>query len=160
MGESYDYTEEYILKNGTNFDNLWFSSSTDEILDAPEDEGGLPFSGLAYEYHSNKNLAYYCFYSSGFQHGLNREFYKSGLLKKEETYIHGFLFGKSTAWYENGQILSISEMELSIPLSYQKWDAAGKLVKSEKLEENPDLFNLELLLTRRERFHMMNKDSF
>ncbi|MFC8684473.1 hypothetical protein [Brevibacillus porteri] len=43
------HTAEYIIKNGVDFEKLGFSSYSDEILDNPEDEGGNPFTGLAYE---------------------------------------------------------------------------------------------------------------
>lgn len=154
MEKTNKYSEQYILSNGTNFDDLWFASETDEILDGPEDQGGKPFTGIAYEVDSNNKMVYYTFYKNGFQHGLNCEFYKNGNLKKEETYIHGLICGKSVSWYENGKVRSISEMELSIPITYQEWDESGNLIKNEKLEMSTDNFKYEMLLDRRERFRL------
>jgi len=36
------------------------------VLDNPEDEGGKPFTGLAYELFTNGNLMYYTNYMKGF----------------------------------------------------------------------------------------------
>ncbi|NOG28846.1 hypothetical protein SAMN02787081_02317 [Lysinibacillus fusiformis] len=37
-----------------------------KVLDNPEDEGGKPFTGLAYELFTNGNLMYYTNYMKGF----------------------------------------------------------------------------------------------
>lgn len=34
------YTIEEIISNGVDFEELWYSSTSDEILDNAEDEGG------------------------------------------------------------------------------------------------------------------------
>lgn len=141
------YTLDYIKKNGVDFEDLWFSSTSDEILDNPEDEGGTPFIGLTYELYDNGQLQYYSFYKDGFKHGLLREFYNTGERKSEEIMHYGQTKGKRTQWYENGQLKSVSEHELGVELSYQEWDIKHNLIKSSELQETSEIY--DYLLTQR-----------
>ncbi|MCY7870495.1 toxin-antitoxin system YwqK family antitoxin [Bacillus spizizenii] len=150
MEENNKYTKDFVLKNGVNFDDLWFTSYSDEILDNPEDEGGKPFTGLAFELFENGNLMYFCFYKDGLAHGLNREFYKSGKIKCEEYFKYGLVNGKSVCWHENGNIKSTSEVELSVKLNYKEWDENGKLLIAKELEQDKENAQYVTLLKRRE----------
>ncbi|MFC7395550.1 toxin-antitoxin system YwqK family antitoxin [Scopulibacillus cellulosilyticus] len=144
------YSKEYVLKNGIDFENLWFSSYSDEILDNPEDEGGEPFTGLTYELYDNGELIYFCFYKDGLAHGLKREFYKSGNIKCEKPMKYGLINGKSFSWYENGNIESMIEYELSIPICQKKWDENGTLIFKKEIKEDKSDDNYAILLKRRE----------
>ncbi|MBD8498789.1 toxin-antitoxin system YwqK family antitoxin [Paenibacillus arenosi] len=127
------YTLEYIRNNGSDFEDLWFTSCSDEIIDNPEDEGGKPFTGLTYELYENGCLRYFCFYKNGFKEGMFREYYRSGKLKSEEVMKYGQTIGKRTIWYESGKIKSVSEHEQGIELSYNEWDEFNKLILSRQL---------------------------
>ncbi|WP_339178553.1 toxin-antitoxin system YwqK family antitoxin [Bacillus sp. FSL R5-0560] len=150
MEENDKYTKDFVIKNGVNFDDLWYTSYSDEILDNPEDEGGKPFTGLAYELFENGSLMYFCHYKDGLAHGLNREFYKSGNIKCEEHLKYGLVNGKSVCWHENGNIKSISEVELSVNLVYKEWDENGKLLNEKILEQDKNNAQYVTLLKRRE----------
>jgi len=126
--------KDYVLKNGIDFEEgLWFTSVSDQVIDAPENEGGKPFNGLAYEFYPNGNLAYYCYYENGLSHGDFVEFYDDGNIKSKQYMRHGQTKGKREKWYANGQLKSIAEYELGICLSYKEWDLNGSLI-NEQLE--------------------------
>ncbi|RNB61505.1 toxin-antitoxin system YwqK family antitoxin [Brevibacillus gelatini] len=150
------YTIEEIISNGVDFEDLWYSSTSDEILDNAEDEGGKPFNGIAYELYGDGRLRYFCFYKNGFQHGLFQEFYENGEKKSEQIMRHGQTKGKKTSWYRNGKIKSLGEYENGVELSYNEWDENGNLIVSRKLSENSD--NFKLLLSRRELHRKMGRE--
>ena len=54
-----------------------------------EDEGGKPFTGLAYELYENGNLAYYCYYKNGFKEGNYVKFHHNGKVKSIDYMIKG-----------------------------------------------------------------------
>jgi antitoxin component YwqK of YwqJK toxin-antitoxin module len=101
----YSYlSKQYVCEHGTDFDEkLWFTSYSDEVLDNPEDEGGKPFTGLAYELHDNGNLGYYCYYKNGFAEGNYVEFYPNGNIKSECYMVRGQVRGTEKVWYESGE---------------------------------------------------------
>lgn len=127
------YTKEYVIANGVNFEHLWYSSCSDEILDNAEDEGGKPFTGLTYELYDNGNLIYYSFYKDGFSHGDEMWFYRSGNIKRIEYKKYGRVRGKDEIWYESGKVKSLAEYEFGVCLNYKEWDEDGKLI-NEKIE--------------------------
>lgn len=142
------YTKEYVYEHGIDFEDLWFTSYSDEILDNAEDEGGKPFTGLAYEKYDNGELNYFSFYEDGMAHGLQREFYSNGHLKTEEYMKYGQLHGESKSWYENGNIRSVTMYEHSIALEKREWDSSGNLILEIKLERTDDHYTI--LESRRE----------
>lgn len=149
------YTKEYIINKGINFEELWFSSTSDEILDSPEDEGGKPYTGLTYELYDNGIIRYFSIYQNGFKHGLLREFHKNGNVKSEEIMRYGQTRGKRTVWNENGQVRSIGEYELGIELSYKEWDNEENLVESRILQESDD--NHKYLISQREFYKKLGR---
>lgn len=148
--EDVNYTHETIKNMGVNFEDLWYSFDGDIILDNPEDDGGKPFSGIAYELHNNGKLAYFCFYKNGLKHGVYKSFYESGKIKCHQFMQYGFVSGKSESFFESGNIKSICNSELGIKLSYKEWDENGSLIINEEL--STDSSNYKLLLSRGEEF--------
>jgi len=142
------YTISYIIKNGTNFEDLWFSSTSDEVLDDAEDEGGQPFTGIAYEMYDTKNIVYFCHYKSGFKHGPYRQFYESGNLKSEEIMEYGQTKSFRKIWFEDGKLQSLGEYEYGIELSYREWNPERQLIASKDIDKDGDMY--ELLTVRRE----------
>lgn len=123
-------SKEYVIANGTNFDEeLWFTSYSDEVLDNPEDENGKPFTGLAYELYDNGNLIYYTYYVRGFIEGELVEFYKNGNLKSVKVLIHGQSNGTERVWYESGDIKFEGEYKFGVALQYTEWDTKGCIIK-------------------------------
>lgn len=144
-----NYSLEEIIDEGVDFGDLWYSSSSDEVLDNAEDENGSPFNGIAYETYANGMLRYFSIYKNGFQHGLTHEFYESGKTKSKQLMERGQIIGKKISWNENGEIKSIGEYENGIELNYQEWDENGNLAVSRVLSEISD--NYKLLNLRREQ---------
>ena len=145
-----NYTTEYIKSVGVDFNCLSYSYDGNFILDNPEDEGGKPFSGVAYELYQNGNLAYYCFYQNGLSHGVYRSFYENGNVKCQQMMQYGMVFGKMECFYENGMMKSSSNNEQGVQLSYKEWDNQGKLIVETELK--PGDSNYEIFLRRREDY--------
>ncbi|AWQ14959.1 toxin-antitoxin system YwqK family antitoxin [Bacillus velezensis] len=143
---------EYDMKNikeiGVDFEDLWFSSVSDEILDNPEDENGQPFTGLAYELYPNGQIIYFTKYKNGLAHGLTSEFYENGNKKSEKEYRYGQLHGKSIIWFENGRKKSEQQYEHSILICEKSWDEEGNLLNQYELDTSSPHF--EILESRRE----------
>ncbi|MFY0760721.1 toxin-antitoxin system YwqK family antitoxin [Metabacillus dongyingensis] len=156
MGKNNVYSKKYILKNGVDFENLWFTSNSDEILDNAEDEGGKPFNGIAYELKGNGILDYYCFYKDGMAHGNKIEFYSDEQVKCEKYYKYGQLFGESICWHENGSIMSKIIYEHSIILEQEEWDESGNLILHKKL--NQDDAHFQILNSRRELHQRLGRE--
>ncbi|WP_371367096.1 Putative antitoxin YwqK [Sporomusa rhizae] len=127
------HKKEYVIANGVDFEDLWFSSKSDEVLDNAEDDEGKPFTGLSYELYDNGMLTHYCYFVDGFKHGDYIEFYKNGNIKSRQYMKYGTIRGKEETWYESGEIKSVAEYEFGICLSCKEWDKKGDLI-FEKLE--------------------------
>ena len=153
--ENNTYDLKYVIENGINFEDLWYSSSSDEVLDSAEDEGGKPFTGLTYELYDNGKLVYYCFYKYGFEDGDYLEFYKNGNIKSKQYMKYGRIRGKEEIWYESGKTKSIAEYEFGVCLNRKEWDEDGKLV-NEKLE--PTENEKKLLLREKEWNKELGRD--
>lgn len=102
---------------------------SDRILDAQEDMGGKPFSGLTYELYGNGNLMYYCFYKDRFEDGEYIEFYENGNLENKQNMSLGRITGREEIWFQNGELKSVDEYELGICLNLKEWDIDGNLIK-------------------------------
>lgn len=97
-------SEQYVVEHGTDFEEkLWFTSYSDEVLDNPEDEGGSPFNGLAYELYENGDLAYYSYYKDGFLEGDFVRFHHNGNVKSLDYMIKGQTRGLRVMWYDSGE---------------------------------------------------------
>ena len=122
-------SKKYVLENGINFDEeLWFTSSSDEVLDKPEEKNGKPFTGLAYELHDNGTLAYYCYYRDGFKEGNYVKFYQSGKVKTTDYMIKGQTRGIRKKWYECEVLKYEGEFKFGICLHYTEWDKHGDVI--------------------------------
>lgn len=129
--------KEYVLAHGVDFEELSGEYCSDRILDKPEDEGGKPFTGLAYELYNNNELAYYCFYKDGFDHGDFVEFYENGNIESVQYMEYGRISGKEETWFESGKLKSVGEYAYGICLSLKEWSEEGFLIE-EKLEPTED----------------------
>ena len=130
-------TKEYVLNNGVDFEGLWNEYCSDRILDKPENEGGKPFTGLAYELYKNNELNYYCFYKEGFEHGDYVEFYENGNIQSVQYMKYGSIVGKEETWFKSGMLKSVAEYESGVCLNLKEWNEKGVLIK-EKLEPTED----------------------
>ncbi|MEI2463257.1 toxin-antitoxin system YwqK family antitoxin [Niallia taxi] len=141
--------KEYVLTHGVDFDEaLWFTSYSDEVLDNPEDEGGKPFTGLAYEVFDNGNLAYYCHYENGFAEGPNVKFYKNGIVKSIEYMIKGQTRGKRKVWHENGKLKYEGELKYGVCLKYSEWDNQGNLIGQKSSPAKDEIEYINRLTSR------------
>ncbi|MCM3569787.1 hypothetical protein [Neobacillus mesonae] len=134
-------SKDEVLINGVNFDEkLWFTSYSDEVIDNPEDKGGKPFSGLAFELYDNGNLAYYGYYRNGLKEGPFVEFYPSGKIKGYRIMDGGTVKGKEIMWFENGQKAYEGESRVGRRLTYTKWNETGEIIEQ---KTEPTKFDLE-----------------
>lgn len=136
-------TKEYVLEHGTDFDEeLWFTSYSDEVIDNPEDEGGKPFTGLAYELYDNGNLVYYCYYNNGFSEGDYVEFYPSGTIKSKCYMVRGQIYGTEHIWYDAGGKKYEGEYKYGVCLTYTEWDRQGIIIKQKTEPTESDLIKI------------------
>ncbi|WP_298845018.1 toxin-antitoxin system YwqK family antitoxin [Clostridium sp.] len=135
--------KKYVIENGIDFDNLWGEYCSDRILDNPADEGGNPFTGLSYELYNNGQLIYYSFYREGFPNGDYANFYKNNNIKSRQYMEYGRITGKKEVWFENGNLKSVGEYELSFCLKLKEWDCEGKLIKEQLAPTEEDINSLK-----------------
>lgn len=130
-------SSEYVLKKGIPYDLLtdeyyWENGVNhyERMFDKPMDDGGKPFSGIAYELYPEGNIRGYIEYKEGYQYGDDVTFYPSGKLwrysryTKTENYIY--------EWYENGVISFIKQNHRKDAPQYyrtREYDENGSLLK-------------------------------
>lgn len=136
-------SKEYVFEHGIDFDEgLWFTSYSDEVLDNPEEEGGKPFTGLAYELHDNGNIAYYCYYQNGFKKGYYIKFHYNGKVKSTDNMIKGQTRGIRKIWYESEELKFEGEFKFGVCLKYIEWDKQGNIIGQ---KNTPTKDELELI---------------
>lgn len=136
-------SKEYVLNHGIDFDEeLWFTSYSDEVLDNPEDEGGKPFTGLAYELFDNGNIAYYCYYKNGFKEGDYIKFHNNGKVKSTDYMVEGQTRGIRKIWYESEELKFVGEYKFGICLKYTEWDKQGNIIG---IKDTPTKDEVELI---------------
>ncbi len=118
-----------VLKNGVNFENLAYEYEDygDMILDDYAENGGQPFTGLAYELHDNDNLAYYCVYKDGFPDGDYVEFYSTGTIQSVSKMRRGRCI-EEEKWHQNGKLEGRGKYECGICISCEQWNENGELI--------------------------------
>ena len=83
------FSVKYIKEHGVSFKKLCSESYIDEkgvhhydrMFDKPLDNGGVPFSGVAYKVSDNRRYIGYKEYKDGYQHGADVEYSLLGKLK-------------------------------------------------------------------------------
>ncbi len=148
-------TKEYVLNNGVDFEELWNEYCSDRILDKPENEGGKPFTGLAYELYNNNELNYYCFYKDGFEHGDYVEFYENGNIQSAQYMKYGSIVGKEETWFKSGMLKSVAEYEYGVCLNLKEWNEKGVLIK-EKLEPTED--DLKIINSQKDWYKSIGRE--
>ncbi|MEK4536284.1 hypothetical protein NST21_13245 [Peribacillus sp. FSL K6-1552] len=137
-------SEQYVVEHGTDFEEkLWFTSYSDEVLDNPEDEGGSPFNGLAYELYENGDLAYYSYYKDGFLEGDFVRFHHNGNVKSLDYMIKGQTRGLRVMWYDSGEKKYDGEYNFGICLRYTEWDMQGNVTRQKAFPTEGELKRLE-----------------
>lgn len=133
-------SEQYVVEHGTDFEEkLWFTSYSDEVLDNPEDEGGSPFNGLAYELYENGDLAYYSYYKDGFLEGDFVRFHHNGNVKSLDYMIKGQTRGLRVMWYDSGEKKYDGEYNFGICLRYTEWDMQGNVTRQKAFPTEGEL---------------------
>lgn len=128
---------EYILEHGILVEELvdeyYYDDNGvyhyEQMFDKPKDEGGKPFSGLAYELR-NGILVGYTEYKDGYQNGDNVTYYLSGTLRRYSRYTdtENYIY----EWYENGTLSYIKHNHRKDNPQYyrtKEFDESGKLLK-------------------------------
>lgn len=98
---------------------------------------GVPFSGIAYEISPQGTLWCEQIYNDGTLNGLSQDWHLNGQLKSQTEYKWNRVHGRDQGWYENGRPEYDSYYELGIMLREHRWNEAGVLQKSYRVEDNP-----------------------
>lgn len=98
---------------------------------------GVPFSGIAYEISPQGTLWCEQTYDDGTLNGLSQDWHLNGQLKSQTEYKWNRVHGRDQGWYENGRPEYDSYYELGIMLREHRWNEAGVLQKSYRVEDNP-----------------------
>lgn len=107
-----------------------------------------PFTGVAYEYHSDDTVASEAHYVNGYVDGTLKGWYPSGHIRYEYNLKQGAAHGLARDWYENGQLSREALGELGITVHEKKWNEKGELEMEFELKESDPLY--KTLLSRRE----------
>ena len=118
----------------------------DEELDFLDDMTcvyqGSPFTGISCEYWPSGKLRCEISYIEGVQEGQAIEWYESGPKKGESEHHNNNFHGCSREWYENGQLKSEDYYEYSIELSHKAWSQDGTLLEAREIEEGSSSYHL------------------
>ncbi len=130
-------SSEYVLKKGIPYDLLtdeyyWENGVNhyERMFDKPRDNGGKPFSGIAYELYPEGNIRGYTEYNEGYQYGDDVTFYPSGRLQRYSRYTNteNYIY----EWYENGTVSFIKQNNRKdVPHYYRnkEYDENGSIIK-------------------------------
>lgn len=110
---------------------------------------GVPFSGVTFRNYPNGSCEFEFTYLDGFRDGPQREFFENEEVKEEWIAQRGAAIGEVRKWHENGQLKSLGNYEFGVELSYDEWDATGKLVESRRIDKDSEL--MKYVETMRER---------
>lgn len=119
--------ESIVLQNGIHFETLEFEAYSDRVLDKCEEDGGKPFTGLAYERFKNGKISYYCYYADGFLEGDFVRFYEDGTICSISRMKRGQAVEKAE-WHKNGKLKLEETCSYGIRISCKKWDEEGNIV--------------------------------
>ncbi len=109
-------------------------------LDYPGGDGlyhheGEPFTGVSYTTYPTGELEYEAEWRHGAEWGFQRKYAPGGTLIEAGEYRAGFREGVWRTWHADGRLASEEVCELGAVLTRRRWDAAGNLVETYRLEE-------------------------
>lgn len=129
---------EYILDHGVSgeelIDEYYYDDNGvyhyEQMFDKPKDEGGKPFSGLAYELRRDGTIVGYTEYKNGYHHGNDVTYYLSGALRRYSRYTdtENYIY----MWHENGTLSFVKHNHRKDDPQYyriKEFDENGKLIK-------------------------------
>lgn len=131
--------KEYVTANGIDFNSLSYEYCSDRMLDKDEEDGGQPFSGLAYELTEDGVLIYYGYYKDGFEEGEKVFFYPNGNIESIAYMKRGRSFGEHIEYFEDGKIKSVVNSEYGVVLTKKEWDENATLIYEKKEPTQTDL---------------------
>lgn len=130
-------SSEYVLEHGIFYEELvdeyYYDDNGkyhyEQMFDKPKDEGGKPFSGLAYEMRDGIFFGY-IEYKDGYHYGDDVTYYLSGSLRRYSKYTdtENYIY----QWYENGTLSYIKQNHRKDNPQYyrvKEFDENGKLLK-------------------------------
>ena len=136
-------TKEEVINQGVHFSELWDEYGSDRLLDRPEEDGGQPFTGIAYESDQDGNLIYYCYYEDGFSQGAYVEFYEDGNVKSIQNMKRGRTHGSEKIWRKDGALQLEAIYEYGICVYVREWDEKGMLIQEKLYPTKEDLEMIE-----------------
>ncbi len=131
--------KEYVIAYGRSYDSLSYEYGSDRMLDEDEEDGGKPFTGLAYELNENQVLIYYGYYVDGFEEGDRVTFYENGIIESYAFMRRGRAFGKSFEYFGNGTKRSETISEYGVVLYQKEWSENGKVIHEKKEPTKEDI---------------------
>jgi antitoxin component YwqK of YwqJK toxin-antitoxin module len=94
---------------------------------------GRPFTGIIFDLFPDGRTAAEYQYREGLPEGLQREWHRSGGLKKEAVAVRGHGSSEVKEWFESGQLKSVSRAEFGWLTHVTEWREDGALVKDEAI---------------------------
>ncbi len=91
--------------------------------------GGVPFTGMAVDFHRHGVKSSEISYVEGVQSGVARDYAEDGRVVYEAHHLNGALHGVARKWYPDGVLESEAVYEFGIEVSRREWDAKGTLKK-------------------------------
>jgi len=83
--------------------------------------GGVPFTGMAVDFHRNGVKSSESSYVEGVQSGGARDYAEDGRVVYEAHYHQGALHGVARKWYPDGTLESEAVYEFGIEVSHREW---------------------------------------
>ena len=160
--------DEYIKEHGVSYFSLSDEYYYDEngvyhyerMFDKPMDEGGKPFTGVAFEtFEDSDQIAFYIEYQDGYQCGGYVRYYENGALRgyvridEKEYYVYEWYESgalqrmmecckvrgqdrpsRETEWHENGVLKKTKEWRYKreqTMIRSREYDETGKLIRKE-----------------------------
>jgi hypothetical protein len=103
---------------------------------------GEPFTGVAFEGNPDGGRSEIT-YRDGIQEGMATDWYPSGQLKEESSYVQNVLHGHARAFDADGRLIAESIYEYGILVSTARVDLSDDLTFVEEID--PDSLNARLL---------------
>lgn len=101
---------------------------------------GNPFTGVLFSRYEDGSTLEEQEFENGLPHGISKEFYPGGQLKRQWYARKGRAEGLLTEFYENGEKKLEETREFGIVLSRARWDPQGNLVEVNELDPSSHKF--------------------
>lgn len=113
---------------------------------------GKPFTGIVYDLNNvNGKLWSEMSYANGWQEGVTRGWYISGILEAEERWRRGYRHGLNQEWFEDGNLKYEAEFEFDFIVTKKLWDKDGSLIHTYRISDKESGYKVLLAIRKRHR---------